>query len=70
MALPRNKTFLVSREPTFRRTNTLELRANKVNGPVAFLNPTEALFEGKPSLRAPTCPKIGDTSSAAEATEP
>ena len=40
---PRNKTFRPTQEP-LRRTTTMHLDSDKVQGPVSFLNPTRAQF--------------------------
>lgn len=44
MSLARNKTFRTDGEP-LRHTDTLQLNNDKVNGPLSFLNPTQARFE-------------------------
>ena len=46
MALARNKTFRPDIDPT-RRTDSLRLNEEQVSGPVSFLNPTQARFEGR-----------------------
>lgn len=70
MTLPRNKTFLTNRQSTLSCTHAREIEADKVDGPVAFFNPTQALFEGKSGLHNPVRLRTVHTNPATEVTRP
>lgn len=64
-SLARNKTFRPENEP-LRRTTTLRLNADKVQGPIPFLNPTRARFtQVEPPLPKPDMPTAAPPSQTA-----